>query len=500
MGEAEVKQENTLYRYLYQIAEKNSSQVAIYYLGKPITYSALISMVDSFAFNLKSLDVDGDVGIMLRNSPQILISILALNRLGLPAFILNQYENPSKYGIKTIIGNASSLCRLDPFPDRAIVVREEDLGPYGSSIDPYFKNDRACFKKFLAKRGILKFSDMIFDKVNREELPENDGVLKRHTFRGDSVYTYPSSFIYEAANSLQQFLEGYRKDVAVYSSLNHISSLIFSLIPLFSGRTLTLMPEFYEVEKTIKAIEKAESSMLVGNTYLYEEMLLKNVEMPKTIRYLFSIGEYIRPEFLKDFFVKYGKDIKIGYDISAATGLVCMQELMKNDFDSVGVALPDCTVSISDRSGKPLPVGENGLVKIKSNRIVDKTDEGGSLSTGDLGHIDESGHLYLAKASETVFGSVVSPEIIEGIIGKVWNKTDLAVGLYKTRSSYRLEAFIASSDRSDAVKFARTCKEILPLEIRPFRYVMVKKIPRSQSGKIIRELLGKESIGSINPK
>lgn len=61
---------------------------------------------------------------------------------------------------------------------------------------------------------------------------------------------------------------------------------------------------------------------------------------------------------------------------------------------SVGRPLPGIDVAIVDDAGHRLPTGDLGEVRI-TPRPVNRTATSGSVRTGDLGHLDDDGYLYV---------------------------------------------------------------------------------------------------------
>lgn len=100
-----------------------------------------------------------------------------------------------------------------------------------------------------------------------------------------------------------------------------------------------------------------------------------------------------------------------GYGLSEATSVVTLNTPENNRTGSVGQPLPHCSVSIAD-DGEILISGLlfNGYLNQK--RVVDEV-----VRTGDIGHIDDDGYLYVTGRKKnlivTSYSRNISPEWVE---------------------------------------------------------------------------------------
>ncbi|MCV5372149.1 AMP-binding protein, partial [Escherichia coli] len=93
------------------------------------------------------------------------------------------------------------------------------------------------------------------------------------------------------------------------------------------------------------------------------------------------------------------------------------------DPDSIGMSMPGAQVKIGENNEILVrgPMVMRGYYKMPEE--TEKTfDEHGFLKTGDAGHIDENGNLFITdrikELMKTSGGKYIAPQMIEGAIGK----------------------------------------------------------------------------------
>jgi long-chain acyl-CoA synthetase len=176
--------------------------------------------------------------------------------------------------------------------------------------------------------------------------------------------------------------------------------------------------------------------------------------------------------------------------------------------ETVGRPSPMINIQIVDDSGKVLPAGEEGNIRVRSPAIadgiagdvVDTSDRlaDGWAYPGDMGSLDHDGFLTLAgRASDMIIrgGANVFPEEVEAALRSHPHVTDIAVtGIPDENMGEEIAAFVVADAASvTAEELSIYARSRLSPDKRPRHYFFVKELPRSEMGKLLRRKL-KEQI------
>ncbi len=128
-------------------------------------------------------------------------------------------------------------------------------------------------------------------------------------------------------------------------------------------------------------------------------------------------------ETIGRFFHAIGINVKLGYGMTETTATVSCWDDKCFDPGSIGISMPGAQVKIGENNEILVrgPMVMRGYYKMPQE--TEKTfDEHGFLKTGDAGHIDESGNLFITdrikELMKTSGGKYIAPQMIEGAIGK----------------------------------------------------------------------------------
>jgi acyl-CoA synthetase (AMP-forming)/AMP-acid ligase II len=170
----------------------------------------------------------------------------------------------------------------------------------------------------------------------------------------------------------------------------------------------------------------------VPQTYaMLDRIGLAEMDLP-ACRALLQAGGRLHPRYIqrfdeaarargREFFVMYGQT-------EAAPRMACLPpERLPEKLGSVGVAIPGGRFEIRDGAGNLLPVGQIGEIVYRGPNVMmgyanSRADlaladlMGSVLPTGDLGHLDEEGFLYLTgrtKRIAKVAGARISLDEVE---------------------------------------------------------------------------------------
>jgi long-chain acyl-CoA synthetase len=134
-------------------------------------------------------------------------------------------------------------------------------------------------------------------------------------------------------------------------------------------------------------------------------------------RYMFSSAAPLSPS-IAEFFSGLGMQLLQLYGESECTGICAFNEPTKNRVGSVGPALPGIELDIAE-DGEILVRGPNVFLGYLRNpdATTDALSDDGWLKTGDVGHIDDDGFLFITDRKKDIIitagGENVTPSLIE---------------------------------------------------------------------------------------
>lgn len=172
---------------------------------------------------------------------------------------------------------------------------------------------------------------------------------------------------------------------------------------------------------------------------------------------------------------------------------------------SVGKILDNLELRIVDDAGNPLPPGVDGHVTVRGPSVTpgyfkapQETAEilrDGWLYTGDLGHVDDEGYLYLTGRTKEFLklgGNRVSAREIEEVLRRHDQVRDVAVvGIVDTEGAEQAVAVVVREDGTDLDEagLRRWSRERLPAFKVPRFVRFVDALPTTSSGKVARSEL-----------
>jgi len=185
---------------------------------------------------------------------------------------------------------------------------------------------------------------------------------------------------------------------------------------------------------------------------------------------------------------------------------------MKVKPGSVGPALPGTEVRIVDpeNPARNLPTGEAGEIAARGPQVMRgyrslaketrATLHGGWLHTGDIGMLDEDGHLTIAdrkKDMVLISGYNVFPrEVDEALLAHPAIAGAACVGVPDSYRGERLVAFVTPADDGevDAEGLADWLAERLVRYKRPSEYRVLRSLPLTAAGKIDKQALKRAAL------
>ncbi|MBP8310390.1 MAG: AMP-binding protein, partial [Burkholderiaceae bacterium] len=172
---------------------------------------------------------------------------------------------------------------------------------------------------------------------------------------------------------------------------------------------------------------------------------------------------------------------------------------------STGVATPHVEISIRDESGAALPAGNDGEICLRGPKVTrgywrdpERTAacfHGDWFRTGDIGHLDADGFLFLTDRLKDMIisgGENIASSEVERVLYAFDGVSEAAViGLPDERWGERVVAVVVAApgrllDRDEITRFCRA--RLAGFKV-PRQVVVRDALPRNPSGKVLKRVL-----------
>jgi acyl-CoA synthetase (AMP-forming)/AMP-acid ligase II len=205
----------------------------------------------------------------------------------------------------------------------------------------------------------------------------------------------------------------------------------------------------------------------------------------------------------------FGCDVVVGYgmtEASAGTSAMTPADTRRGLTDtprllaSVGRPLPGTQVQIVDAAGTPLPIGEIGEITVRGPQLMrgywhrpDATAEtlrASWLHTGDAGHLDNEGYLYITDRIKDMIisgGLNVYPRMVEDVLHSHPAVAEAAVvGAPDERWGETVRAIVVPRAGAllNPTELLTYCGPRLGTHQRPRSVAIVDALPRTATGKV----------------
>jgi fatty-acyl-CoA synthase len=275
--------------------------------------------------------------------------------------------------------------------------------------------------------------------------------------------------------------------------------------------TLVLQNRF-DPEKTLEAIDEHKPSVLV----VVPVMLARILDLPQevrakydttSLRIVFASGSALPGELAERWMNAFGENLYNLYgSTEVAWATIATPEDLRAAPGTAGKAPRGTILKIVDQDGNELPQGETGRIFVGSELVFEGYTGGGSketsaeglMSTGDMGHIDEAGRLFIDSREDDMIvsgGENVYPGEVEELLSKHPKISDAAVvGVDDPDFGQRLKAFVVTSGGSDLSEdeVKKYVKEHLARYKVPREVEFLDELPRNATGKVLKRELQEE--------
>jgi long-chain acyl-CoA synthetase len=220
------------------------------------------------------------------------------------------------------------------------------------------------------------------------------------------------------------------KVVAVLPFFHIFAMTVCMNVPLCNGTQVVMLPRF-ELKALLDLFTRTKANVLPTVPTLLNAIARASTAKPEQLASLevaISGGAALPDEVRVAFGKKSKALLAEGYGLTEASPVVCCAALrVPSKPMSIGMPLPGTDIRFVDiDTNEPVGIGQNGELQVKGAQIMagyadnpeetDKAFMDGWLRTGDVGHIDEDGYVFLVDRIKDLIicsGFNVYPRTIE---------------------------------------------------------------------------------------
>ncbi len=499
--------------YLFKENKKYLSDVAFEYVTEKITYRKLFKNVEKAAKAYQKLGVKkGDiVTICSITTPQIIYSILALNKIGAVSNIIDvRYpekaietflnEAKSKYcvildlcypNVKNIIDKTKveKVITVSPVESEPLVVKllsYLDNKKKGTSVKIEKSNKYLSWKDFIKLGRKEKLEEQSFEKDAPAAIIHTGGttgVPKGVRLTNENI----NNVVVQIKNANVDAKRGF-KFLNIMPPFIAYGLSLGLITPLVLGWRTRVVPKF-EADKFDELILKYKPNGFMG-VHTYFDSVMKSKKLDKMdlsfIKIVLFGGMKVpsnAKERINKFLKKHNSKAEAweGYSCTEANSTSTKTNDGDKVLDSAGIPLVKTSVvAFEPETNIELKPGEEGELCIQSptimkdyynhdnetNAVKKEHEDGYWIHTGDIGYTDDEGRVFATDRIKRLFprsGFKVYPSRIED--------------LFLSNSAVETCAVVRMDDKID--------------ENAPWAVIVLKEEYRGQEEKIKEELLNK---------
>ena len=527
---------------MYDLLKKNNynreKKIAINYFDNKMTFATFFNEIEKVAKAFSSIGVlEGDViTLIMPNTPECVIAVLALNKIGAIANMVHPLSAEEE--IKFFINDTNSkvVLTIDICAEKIMNIIEQ------TEVYKVIITSASDSMPFLLGLG--------YEILEGWKIPRP---------KSDGFYMSYKEFIRNGFNTVQQEIKKYGKDqraVIMHSGgttgtpksivltngnftslalqigmkFRFESEIVLGILPTFHafglgvtiygplamGFEVVLIPKF-NIKEFPKMLSKYKPTIIPGVPTLFEAML-KAKKMNKNnisqIKFLISGGDDLSDALADDivsFLRKNGSFGKLekGYGLTESCAAVIATLDVEDKHSNIGIPFPGNDVCfVKPNTIEEVEIGEEGEICISGPTIMEgylnNEEENKTtlqlhndgkiwLHTGDLGKVDENGIIhYIQRLKRMIISSGfnVYPAQIEKVL-KTDPRIDNCVVVGQPHP-YKVEVPVAYIVlKKDVKKDSKLKKELKALCIKnlarhsiPSKFEFKDELPKTLIGKI----------------
>jgi acyl-CoA synthetase (AMP-forming)/AMP-acid ligase II len=486
------------------MAITNPDDVAIIDERGELTYRELHERSNALAHAFAELGIgpDDGVGIMARNHRGFIEATLAAAKVGASSLYLNtMFAGPQlaevmeREGPKMLVHDEEFTELLEGVnPDVKRVIAWVDGEPDGDTVD-----------------GLIEGGDTS-DLSPPPDTPRFVILTSGTTGTPKGAQRSSANGLGGLASLISKIPFRSRERFMIACPLFHSWGFTHFILALPLGATVVLRRKFSE-EGTLQAVEEHDAHVLAVVPVMMQRILnldeetLSRYELP-TLRITSVSGSALPGELATKWMDHFGDNVYNLYgSTEVAYATIATPEDLRSAPGTAGRPPRGTIVKLYDEEDNEVPPGETGRIFVGNDMAFEgytggggKDTIGGLMSSGDVGHFDEDGRLFIDGRDDEMIvsgGENVFPREVEDLLSDHEAVVEAAViGIEDEDFGQRLKAFVVLGEGKDASEddLKNHVKSNLAGYKTPKEVEFLDELPRNATGKVLkRELEEKEA-------
>jgi fatty-acyl-CoA synthase len=469
-----------------------------------LTFERVHRRTNALAHALAEMGIGpGDgIGIMCRNHRGFVETTLAAAKLGASALYLNtMFAGPQlvevmrREGPKALVYDEEFAGLLDGVDESvARIVGWTDVAPQGRTLDSLIAaGDDSNLKPPPDKPRFVILTSGTTGAPKGAQRSSPDGLL--------TMAALIDKIPYRA-----------RETMMIAAPLFHSWGFFHFIVSLPTASTMVLRRRFDE-EGTLRAVQDHRAQVLA----VVPVMLQRILRLPEetlsaydlsSLRITAASGSALPGELATEWMDRFGDTLYNLYgSTEVAYATVATPEDLRAAPGTAGKPPRGTVVRLYDEAGREVPTGEVGRIFVGNEMSFEGYTGGGGkeaidglLCSGDVGHLDPDGRLFIDGRDDEMIvsgGENVFPREVEDLLADHGAVVEVAViGVDDEEFGQRLKAFVVVAEEAEVSEdeLKSHIKANLASFKAPREIEFLDELPRNATGKILkRELHARET-------
>ncbi|MFA1544885.1 AMP-binding protein [Actinomadura chokoriensis] len=452
-----------------------------------LSYAELEQRAAALATALRGRIADGRVGVLCRNHRGFVEAVLAASRLGNDVVLLNTDFSATQLGQVAEREGIELLVHDEEFTETV-----DESGFAGERVLAWAEGGSNTIDALVSATD----PEPIRPARSSNVIVMTSGTTG--TPKGARHDMSLSALLPAALTHVMRVPVRSGAPIVIAPPLFHILGFAYTAVGLGMGMPLVLSRRF-DARETLRRIAECEAEALVAVPMMLQRVLgVEDAPKTPTLRVVVSGGSVLHPH-LSDAFMDVFGDVLVNVYGATETGwaTIATPDDLREAPGTAGRPSLRLTVEILDADGREVPHGATGEIYTggglrfagytggEGKRVLD-----GLTSTGDLGHLDEAGRLFIdGRADDMIVsgGENVFPGEVENLLGGHPDVAEVSVtGVDDEKFGQRLAAYVVRTPGSAVTEDdlrAYVKKHLARYKV-PRDVQFVEELPRTSTGKV----------------